>query len=98
MYCIETQNLSYRFSQEQQVLNKVNLQVPNGSIYGFLGPNGAGKTTTLRLILGLLRKQAGTISIFGKPFFEQFHELSLKVPRIGIDLVNCENSDFCNYC
>lgn len=70
MYCIETQNLSYRFSQEQQVLNKVNLQVPNGSIYGFLGPNGAGKTTTLRLILGLLRKQAGTISIFGKPFFE----------------------------
>jgi ABC-2 type transport system ATP-binding protein len=52
------------------VLNKVNLQVPNGSIYGFLGPNGAGKTTTLRLILGLLRKQAGTISIFGKPFFE----------------------------
>lgn len=70
MYCIETQNLSYRFSQEQQVLNKVNLQVPTGSIYGFLGPNGAGKTTTLRLILGLLRKQAGTISIFGKPFFE----------------------------
>lgn len=70
MYCIETQNLSYHFSQEQQVLNKVNLQVPTGSIYGFLGPNGAGKTTTLRLILGLLRKQAGTISIFGKPFLE----------------------------
>lgn len=35
---------------------------------------------------------------FNKSFFEQFHELSLKVPRIGIDLVNCENSDFCNYC
>ena len=70
MYCIETQNLSYHFSQEQQVLNKVNLQVPTGSIYGFLGPNGAGKTTTLRLILGLLRKQVGTISIFGKPFLE----------------------------
>lgn len=70
MYCIETQNLSYHFSQEQQVLNKVNLQVPTGSIYGFLGPNGAGKTTTLRLILGLLRKQEGTISIFGKPFLE----------------------------
>jgi ABC-2 type transport system ATP-binding protein len=70
MYCIETQNLSYHFSQEQQILNNVNLQVPTGSIYGFLGPNGAGKTTTLRLILGLLRKQAGTISIFGKPFLE----------------------------
>lgn len=38
------------------------------SIYGFLGPNGAGKTTTLKLILGLLKKQYGEISVFGKPF------------------------------
>jgi ABC-2 type transport system ATP-binding protein len=68
MYCIETKNLTYRFSHEQLVLNKINLQVPTGSIYGFLGPNGAGKTTTLRLILGLLRKQEGDISIFNKSF------------------------------
>ncbi len=68
MYCIETNNLSYRFSQEQLVLNNINLLVPTGSIYGFLGANGAGKTTTLRLILGLLRKQKGDISIFGKSF------------------------------
>ncbi len=44
------------------------------------------------------RLKYGQAVDFGKPFFEQFHELSLKVPRIGIDLVNCENSDFCNYC
>ena len=44
------------------------MQVPQGSIYGFLGPNGAGKTTTLRLILGLLKRQQGTISIFQKRF------------------------------
>lgn len=68
MYCIETNNLFYRFSQEQLVLNNINLLVPTGSIYGFLGANGAGKTTTLRLILGLLRKQKGDISIFGKSF------------------------------
>lgn len=66
MYCIETRGLSYHFSKEQTVLNQVNLQVPAGSIYGFLGPNGAGKTTTLRLLLGLLKKQEGSISIFGK--------------------------------
>jgi ABC-2 type transport system ATP-binding protein len=42
--------------------------VPNGSIYGFLGANGAGKTTTLRLLLGLLKKQQGTIHFFGKSF------------------------------
>ncbi len=53
------------------MLNNINLQVPESSIYGFLGPNGAGKTTTLRLILGLLKKQQGSISIFGKLFDEK---------------------------
>lgn len=52
----------------QDVLRGVSIQVPTGSIYGFLGPNGAGKTTTLRLILGLLRKQKGDVSLFGKRF------------------------------
>ncbi|MBL7761230.1 MAG: ABC transporter ATP-binding protein [Sediminibacterium sp.] len=66
MYCIETHDLCYQFSNGQPVLNRINLQVPNGSIFGFLGPNGAGKTTTLRLLLGLLKKQDGSISIFGK--------------------------------
>lgn len=33
-----------------------------------------------------------------RPFFEQWHELMLKVPRLGVDIVNCENSDYCNYC
>jgi len=68
MYCIETEDLQYRFSNEQQVLKGINLRVPENSIYGFLGPNGAGKTTTLRLLLGLLRNQAGTIHLFGKSF------------------------------
>jgi ABC-type multidrug transport system ATPase subunit len=66
MNTIETKNLTHKFSANETVLNKINLQVPQGSIYGFLGPNGAGKTTTLRLILGLLKKQEGTIEIFNK--------------------------------
>jgi ABC-2 type transport system ATP-binding protein len=68
MYCLETKDLTYRFSSDEIALDHINLQVEEGSIYGFLGPNGAGKTTTLRLILGLLKKQQGDISIFGKPF------------------------------
>jgi lantibiotic transport system ATP-binding protein len=68
MNCIETKDLSYQFSLDQLIINKINLRVPEGSIYGFLGPNGAGKTTTLRLILGLLRKQEGEISIFNQTF------------------------------
>ncbi len=70
MYSIETNELTHSFSENEKVVNAINLQVPSGSIYGFLGPNGAGKTTTLRLILGLIKKQKGTISILGKTFEE----------------------------
>jgi lantibiotic transport system ATP-binding protein len=68
MYCLETTSLCHRYANGESVLNGINLQVPQGSIYGFLGPNGAGKTTTLRLVLGLLKRQQGQISIFGKRF------------------------------
>ena len=43
----------------------LDLDVRPGEIFGLLGPNGAGKTTTLKLLLGLLRPDAGTIRIFG---------------------------------
>lgn len=75
MYCIETKNLSYRFSSGQHVLSNLNLKIPVGSIYGFLGPNGAGKTTTLRLLLGLLKKQSGTVEFFGEDF--EKHRISI---------------------
>jgi ABC-2 type transport system ATP-binding protein len=65
-YCLQTENLTYSFSKKETVLGNINLQVEEGSIYGFLGPNGAGKTTTLRLVLGLLKKQQGNITIFGE--------------------------------
>ena len=41
--------------------------MPRGSVYGFLGPNAAGKTTTIRLLLGLIRPDSGTIDAFGEP-------------------------------
>ncbi len=66
MYCIETTGLTYKFEKGDPILNNINIRVPEGAIYGFLGPNGAGKTTTLKLILGLLKMQQGSISILGK--------------------------------
>jgi ABC-2 type transport system ATP-binding protein len=48
--------------------------VREGSIYGFLGPNGAGKTTTIRLLLGLLRAQAGSISLLGQAVPKDVHK------------------------
>lgn len=65
VYAIETAGLTHHFSSADRVLDDISLRVPVGSIYGFLGPNGAGKTTTLRLVLGLLRQQHGSIEIFG---------------------------------
>ena len=65
---IKTEGLTFSFSKGVNTLDDVNLDVPQGSIYGFLGPNGAGKTTTLRLLLGLLRNQHGKIGIFNKEF------------------------------
>lgn len=68
MNCVETTDLSFQFVKTETILNSISLQVPQGSIYGFLGPNGAGKTTTLKLILGLLKRQQGSIKIFDQPF------------------------------
>ena len=74
MLAVHTLNLTHRFGADL-VLRGVDLAVPKGAIYGFLGPNGAGKTTTLRLILGLLRRQLGTIEVFGR---------TLESDRLGI--------------
>ena len=69
---IETHELSFQFNKYHKLLDKVSIQVPEKSIYGFLGPNGAGKSTTIRLITGLLGEQnPGQISLFGKPLEEQ---------------------------
>ena len=63
-YMIETKNLTKKFGKFVAV-DGVNLQVPEGGIYGFLGPNGAGKSTTIRMILGLVKETEGEIKVFG---------------------------------
>ena len=60
----ETVNLTKVFATKRAV-DRLNLRVPPGILYGFLGANGAGKTTTLRMIAGLLRPSNGTIRILG---------------------------------
>jgi ABC-type multidrug transport system ATPase subunit len=96
-YCIQTKDLSYRYSGTEQILDNVNIHVLNGSIYGFLGPNGAGKTTTLKLLLGLLRNQQGSIEIFGKEFhsnrIETLRQLGslIETPSIYGHLTASEN-------
>lgn len=62
---VETHNLSKTYGGSHSV-NKVNLKVHAGQIFGFLGPNGAGKTTTLKMLLGLIKPTEGEINVFGK--------------------------------
>jgi len=53
----------------------LDLNVPLGGVHGFLGPNGSGKTTTIRMLLGLVRADSGTMTIFG-------HEIPRHLPEI----------------
>ena len=63
---IETVNLTKIFADKLIAVNNLNLEVEEGSIYGFLGPNGSGKTTTIRQLLGLIKPTAGVVKIFGE--------------------------------
>jgi ABC-2 type transport system ATP-binding protein len=50
----------------RNAVDRVDLTVESGDVYGFLGPNGAGKTTTLRMLLGLIHRDGGSIRLFGR--------------------------------
>jgi ABC-2 type transport system ATP-binding protein len=63
-HALEINKLYKKFGQKVAV-DHIDLQVPQGSFFGLVGPNGAGKTTSLSMAVGLLRPDAGSISIFG---------------------------------
>lgn len=67
---VETHNLTKEYGKVRCV-DSVNMQVSPGAVYGFLGPNGAGKSTTLKMILGLAKPTAGSITLFGIPVNEK---------------------------
>ena len=66
MNAIEIRNLSKNFGAKQAV-NGLNMNVPEGAIYGFIGENGSGKSTTEKIICGLIHESGGTVKLYGKP-------------------------------
>jgi len=64
---ISTNGLTKRFRSGQLAVDSIDLNVPQGTVYGFLGPNGSGKTTTIRMLLGLIFPTSGSQALLGAP-------------------------------
>jgi ABC-2 type transport system ATP-binding protein len=68
---IEARGLTKRY-EDKLAVDDLSFTVRPGRVTGFLGPNGAGKTTTMRMILGLDRPTAGSVTVNGKPFAQLY--------------------------
>ena len=79
MNALEIKNLNKSFSDFQ--LNNLNLNLPSGCIMGLIGENGAGKSTTIKLILDILHKDSGTITILGE---DNSNNIELLKEDIGV--------------
>ena len=76
---LRMRNLSKHYGKRLAVDN-LNLEVNRGEIFGFLGPNGAGKTTTIRMALGLIAPNSGSVEILGHDIAT--HRARI-LPRVG---------------
>jgi ABC-2 type transport system ATP-binding protein len=76
MNAVEIEHVTKTFGQHTAVAD-LNLEVPEGTIYGFIGPNGSGKTTTLRMIMRILHPDNGVITVLGE------HSLKAANDRVG---------------
>src|SRR4030088_2654253 len=72
---IEVEKLTKGYGSKRGIID-VSFQVEEGEVFGFLGPNGAGKTTTIRLLMALLRADAGSARIAGLDVWQ--HSVEIK--------------------
>ncbi|MGL5150821.1 MAG: ABC transporter ATP-binding protein [Clostridium sp.] len=97
MKIVEIKELEKKYSSST-VVNKINLTIEQGEIYGLLGPNGAGKSTTISMLTGLVSKTSGTITYEEKTSsFENWKENIGLVPQdfaLYWDLTARENVEF----
>jgi len=79
---IETTDLT-RYFDEQCAVDKINLVVEQGAIYGFLGPNGAGKSTSIKMLTGILAPSSGAVKLLGLNPWDNNDAIAIK-QRTGV--------------
>jgi ABC-2 type transport system ATP-binding protein len=82
---VAAEQLTKRYGRRVGV-DRLELQVAEGEIFGFLGPNGAGKTTTIRLLLGLVRPSGGNARVLGRDCWRESHRIKQDVGYLPGDL------------
>jgi ABC-2 type transport system ATP-binding protein len=80
---IETANLTKSYGKDLVAVSGLDLRIEPGSVYGLIGRNGAGKTTTLRLLMGLLRADAGSAHVLGTDFWKATPALRQRVSYVS---------------
>jgi len=99
MSVIKTVNLTRKFN-DLTVVNDLNLDIPEGEIFGLVGPDGAGKTTTMRLLTGILEPTSGEAWVYGKHTVKEAEPLKENIAymsqRFGLyeELTVLENINF----
>ena len=99
---IETENLTKVYGNNFKAVNSLNLEIPNGSIFGMLGPNGAGKTTTIKMLTCLIQPTSGQAIVGGYDVQKNPDEvrnlLGMVPQQVSLykDLTVMENSQLCS--
>ena len=75
---IKLDSVSKSFGDTKAAHN-LSMEIPAGQVVGFLGPNGAGKTTTIKMLMGLIRRDMGSISVLGSDPNSSSLAIKLKV-------------------
>ncbi|MBI2058844.1 MAG: ABC transporter ATP-binding protein [Nitrospirae bacterium] len=82
MNTIETHALTKTFGASAAV-DRLNLSISEGEVFGFLGPNGAGKTTTIRLLVGILAPSSGEAKVLGFDVVRQSEEVKKRIGYVA---------------
>lgn len=82
---IEIKNLSKNFGKVM-ALQDISFDVKRDEVVGFIGPNGAGKSTTIRILLGIIKKDAGVAEIFNRDVWKESFEIHQRLSYVPGDV------------